>query len=158
MVAHKKGVLVCSVCKSTNVYTNTNESYGDSLTYLSKKVSEKLNRFVYYPAFFVDENLGLSEVFFAKFHERSKLVLKVEILCGDARNVDIIKFFSQLSFYCKDPILLGYPYGLIDADKFARISNEEASYLKTIFAVKGTKNEMILETFDLHSVLDRISY
>lgn len=83
----------------------------------------------------------------------SNIVLRVDIFKSMVKFVDITKFFSQVSFFCNDPILLGYPYGLIDADKFARISNDETDYLKNIFLANYNK-----KSIDLHNLLDKIEY
>jgi hypothetical protein len=154
-VANKKGVLVCAVSKSTTVYTNSEHTSDELLISLSNKIGFK--RFVYTSVFSIDSDTHFAEIYFAKFHERSLIVLRVELFKDAASCVDVTKLFSQIAFFCKDPILLGYPYGLIDADKFARIGNDEASYLRTIFLVKSSKGN-IDNSSDLHSILDNISY
>ena len=67
----------------------------------------------------------------------------------------------MLSANCKDPVFIGYPYGLIEADKNARISNQEKDMLLTLFSTKFGKDwERIKESLsniDAHEILDNIS-
>ena len=59
-----------------------------------------------------------------------------------------------------DPVFIGYPYGLVEADRIARISNQEKESLKTMFLVKlRNKNiEKYLSSVNAHEILDRISF
>jgi len=67
---------------------------------------------------------------------------------------------NTLANYCTDPIFIGYPYGLVEADRIARISNHEKGSLKTMFLVKLiNKNiEKYLSSVNAHEILDRISF
>ena len=66
----------------------------------------------------------------------------------------------MIAFNAKDPVFLGYPYGLIEADKFARCQENEKDYLKTRFIQKTTKDykkiKQILNTNKAHDLLDNI--
>ena len=71
------------------------------------------------------------------------------------------RVISTLAFNSKDPVFLGYPFGLIYADKFARVSNQEREYLRTTLKSKlsgGVLKE--IESYEnslgAHGVLDRI--
>jgi len=59
-----------------------------------------------------------------------------------------------------DPVFLGYPYGLVEADRFARVTNEELDYLKTRFMSKAGKwyKELVpyLNALNSHEILDNI--
>ncbi len=102
-----------------------------------------------------------SKVFFAKLHNRSDYIFKVELL-DVALDVDVPSFLSLLSSNSKDPVFLGYPYGLIEADMFARVSNKEQETLKVSFASKAGKDWNLLDSLskssDAHHILDRIRY
>lgn len=147
--ANSKKVLVCAVSKTTNVYTNSELQYNEALIFKSNNIK----RFVYYPCIISNDVSHDAEIYFAKLHEKSNLVLRIELFKDDAKDVDITKFFSQVSFFAKDPIFLGYPYGLIDADKYARITNEETEFLKTIFLFRTNKEKQ-----DVHAILDKMSF
>ena len=79
----------------------------------------------------------------------------------DLSNENINNTVSALKQNSKDPVFLGYPYGLIEADKFARISNNEAEYLRMTFVAKACKSfdkiKQHLNALNAHSILDNIS-
>ncbi|MFA6089177.1 MAG: DNA double-strand break repair nuclease NurA [Candidatus Woesearchaeota archaeon] len=147
-ISIKHNILVCAIAKSTNVYTNTDSSYDKLLISLTDK-----KRFVYFPSIEIKNTKHPAKIYFAKLHEKSDIVLRIELFKSQANKIDITKYFSQVAFFAKDPTLLGYPYGLIDADKFARLSNEEANYLRTIFEIKTN-----LKQQDIHALLDKMSF
>jgi len=65
-----------------------------------------------------------------------------------------------VSKHSTDPIFLGYPYGFIDVDRHARVTNKEVDYYRTILLAKsGDFESMIhssLKPIDAHSILDNI--
>ncbi len=58
-------------------------------------------------------------------------------------------------------MFIGYPYGLIDVDREARISNKEIEFLKTQFMIKLGKDwekvKQAMTTNNAHEILDSIS-
>src|SRR3989344_2115919 len=102
---------------------------------------------------------GDIELFLTKLRSKSKHIFKVEI-CG------ISSFskeapFSLLRKNASDPVFYGYPYGLIEADRFARISKKEASSLQMSFRAKAgssfSRLEPYLNALNAHEILDKIS-
>jgi hypothetical protein len=95
-------------------------------------------------------------VYAAKLNKNSKHVFRIDISNGRIANAA-----SALKQNSRDPVFLGYPYGLIDADRLARISNNEAEHLRMMFIAKAGKNfEKIkahLNSLNAHSILDSIS-
>lgn len=96
-----------------------------------------------------------AEIFFAKMHEKSKHVFRFEIYKKQKDYAAIV--LSGLSACSADPVFLGYPYGMIDADSFARISNAEKGHYRTIISTKLGRHLSSLSE-DAHGILDRISY
>lgn len=90
-------------------------------------------------------------VAFAKFHEKSRHIFRV-----DAPNVESFNSVPLLLLNSQDPSFLGYPYGLIDADKFAQVTKEEIAQLKLRFAIKSKELFGSLErSLDAHDILNR---
>jgi|FLOH01.1.fsa_nt_gi hypothetical protein len=93
---------------------------------------------------------------FAKLHPKSKYVFKIDLINGDFNTV-----CYNLSENSKDPVFIGYPYGLIDVDREARISNKEIEFLKTQFMIKLGKDwekvKQAMTTNNAHEILDSIS-
>lgn len=81
----------------------------------------------------VDRTLPFHQarVYFAKLHPTTTYVFRTELYQNMKAHAS--SFFSTLSFYAQDPVFLGYPYGMIVADKFARVSREEARLRRTEF-------------------------
>ena len=88
--------------------------------------------------------------------ELTKLVVE----CSSNQKMKAEEAINELTGNCTDPIFIGYPYGLIEADKVARISNNEKESLKTMFLIKlKSKNiEKYLNSANAHEILDRISF
>ena len=85
---------------------------------------------------------------FVKLNDNAKHVFRFE-------GVDCLPYLVE---NCKDALFLGYPYGLLLADKLARISNEEKNSLKMKFLL-DTKNKEIAEylfTQNAHNILDNL--
>lgn len=66
------------------------------------------------------------------------------------------KILSYLIPNCRDALFLGYPYGLIFADKMARVSNEEKKSLQVNFLFRKENKDIAeyLTTSDAHEILD----
>ena len=95
-------------------------------------------------------------LYFIKLHKNSKYVFRLDYPKND---LDVL--LSLLIENSKDPIFLGYPYGLIEADKFARVSKKEAEILKLNIKTKLKKDykeiEPHLNSMNSHYILDNIS-
>lgn len=90
-------------------------------------------------------------VAFAKLHYKSRHIFRV-----DSPNANSLSALSSLLENSTDPAFLGYPYGLIDADKFAQVSNDEAAQLKVRFALKSKEVFGSLErALNAHDVLNQ---
>ncbi len=86
---------------------------------------------------------------FVKLHKDSKHVFRYE---GNSQ------LLPALQQNATDALFLGYPYGLILADKLARVSNAEKNNLKLKFCLNKQNKELLkyLSTSDSHDILDRL--
>ena len=93
-----------------------------------------------------------------KLHKSSNYLFRFEVF--KESRYDLNELLSILVENSKDPIFLGYPYGMILADKFARISNREKEYLQALFQGKAGKQfkriSSYLTSLNAHDVLDNI--
>jgi len=152
--ASSKNVIVCGLSKTTSLMTDKGNSVRNSLN--------KFNfpgRWYYNPVAEIKSNDHRADMSFVKLHDKAKYIFRFEIYKEQRKKLDSV--ISLLATNCKDPIFVGYPYGLIEADKNARISNNEKAMMQTFFSVKFGKDwEKIKETLtsvDAHEILDRIS-
>ncbi len=95
-----------------------------------------------------NNNLG-----FTKLHKNSKYTFRFDVFNLDK---DILsKIFSLLSENAKDPVFLGYPFGLVEADLFARVSNHELNQFKIRFAAKFNP-ESLESALNAHDILNTL--
>lgn len=90
-----------------------------------------------------------NKIYFVKLHEKAKHVFRFE---GNPKAIPLLLANS------KDALFLGYPYGLILADKFARVSNEEKNSLIMNFLLRVENKEIAeyLNATNAHDILDRL--
>lgn len=152
--AMEKNIIICGLSKTTTLMTDKGNSIPNALNKFNIE-----GKWFYNPVVEIKSNEHKAEMAFVKLHERSKYIFRFEIYKEQKENLkDVV---CLLADNCKDPVFVGYPYGLIDADRNARISNNEKDMLKTFFSVKFGKDwEKIKETLtsvDAHEILDKIS-
>jgi len=137
-----KDKVVCGLSKTTELLTKK----GSSVSAFLNKLSEK--KTWYYSA---------KEFFFIKLHENTKYVFRLDMM--QKNKIDGVLYLLKEN--SKDPIFLGYPYGLIEADRFARVSKNQKKILQLELEMKLKKDfrELLpyLAATDAHDILDNIS-
>lgn len=132
-----KNISLLSISKTCRLCTDS----GSSALFVLEKLAPSGSWF-----YFAGGNVA-----FAKLHQNSKHIFRV-----DVQNVESLNSLPCLIENSKDPSFLGYPYGLIDADKFAQVSKEEISQLKLRFAIKSKELFGSLErSLDAHDILNK---
>ncbi len=86
---------------------------------------------------------------FMKLHPQAKHIFRVD------GNKEVLPHLLENS---ADALFLGYPYGLMLADKFARVSNEEKKSLMTNFLLRKENKEIAeyLNAVNAHEILDNL--
>jgi len=89
------------------------------------------------------------KTYFVKLHELAKHVFRFE------GNPEVLLHLLNNS---RDALFLGYPYGLILADKLARVSNEEKKSLRMNFLLRKENKEIreYLNATNAHEILDNL--
>lgn len=96
---------------------------------------------------------------FAKLHSLADHIFRVEITPPITPEIIL-----QLSEQSKDPVFLGYPYGLILCDQLARVSNHEKELLSVKLRTtlhmghSAAQFEKSFASTNAHSILDSIQY
>ena len=149
----KNNVILTSVSKTTSLFTDD----GNSLSFVLDKISP-LQSWHYHPIAEISNSNHKAEMYFVKFHDKSKHIFRFEIFNRQKEKAEGI--INELASNCVDPIFIGYPYGLVEADRVARVSNNEKESLKTMFLVKlRNKNiEKYMNSANAHEILDKISF
>ncbi len=142
--------VVASVAKTCSLLTDT-----------GLPVTTALNRegtWAYHPIALNHNQLHKADIAFAKLHAASKHVLRVEIARACAGKLEEV--LCCLAHESRDVSFPGYPYGLIKADKIARVSEQESALLKTQLQVRAGKNwaniQEQINSLNAHSLLDSL--
>lgn len=93
------------------------------------------------------------EMYIVKYHPSSNYAFRTEFY--REVEVDEEEVLAELAFQGKDPVFLGYPYGLVDADKKARVTDEEIDYLKNMCDNK--MKESFRDKINTRNAHDRLS-
>lgn len=117
----KKGVIICGLTKTSTLFTDAGTSLLGSVRNISENV--KFGKWyipVAVPKF--EDVKGM--IFVVKLHPQSEHVFRFEIFVDQYDELEeqqIDDVFSSLAANSNDLAMLGYPYGLIDADTHARV-------------------------------------
>jgi len=124
---------VCSVAKSSSLFTTSGNS--------PVVVLNRMGLPGCWSYFIEDDS------YFVKLHPWSKHVF---------RFMGHKEVLSLLIGNSKDALFLGYPYGLIAADRFARVSNSERNNLRISFLLRKENKEIseYLSAMNAHEILD----
>jgi len=137
--ADKKGVMVCGMSKTTRIITDTGSSVIAALNALAPE-----GEWVY-PA--------LPNISFAKLHKNASHIFRLDVF--DYKHLE--KILPLLKANSIDPCFLGYPYGMIEADRFARITHKEREQLRLVFMSKGgNRFRSFVASMDAHDDLNKI--
>ena len=147
-----KKIIIAAIAKTNSLLTDSGNAFS---TLLLEHCNE--GEWIYYPLVTEDANRYSLKRCMFRLHEKSKHVFKVEIVSS----VDEIKVLANiLKKNSVDPVFLGYPYGLIEADRFARVTKEELEYLRTkLLAASERGFKSMNKYFNLmnaHEILDNI--
>ena len=151
--AKENNITVSGLSKTTTLMTDKGNSISNALN--------KFNidgKWIYHPVVDITSNNHEADMAFVKLHEQSKYIFRFEIYKEQKEKIS--QTIDLISNNCKDSVFIGYPYGLIEADRNARISNQEKQMMLTLFSTKLGKDwEKIKESLtsiDAHEILDNI--
>lgn len=149
----KNDVLLSALSKTSSLFTDN----GNLLSAVLEGIST-FNPWFYHPIAEISSLNHKAEMFFVKLHEKSKHIFRLEIFNRQKSNAEEI--IGILAGNCSDPIFIGYPYGMVEADKIARISHNEKESLKArfLFRLQDKNIEKYLSSKNAHDILDKISF
>lgn len=122
-----------------------------------RNISEGIDRerWYYHPVADNSNPDHMGEISFVKYHPSSAYAFRTEFFREQEHDIDEI--LGNIAYQAQDPIFLGYPYGLVDADKKARVTDEEIEYLKNMGSNKmGTLAEHKVNSMNAHDLLSNI--
>jgi hypothetical protein len=152
--AESKNVIICGISKTTRLFTDA----GDSASAVVSSIAPE-GEWSYCNIAEINNEKHKADVCFVKLHAKSRYIFRFEIYKNQKEKLDSV--LSLLKQNAKDPVFLGYPYGLIEADKNARVSNNEAEYYRVMLMSKAGKDSSkimdYIKSVDAHSILDNIT-
>ena len=121
-----KGVIFAGISKTSTLFTTTGLSLLGAVQKLAEDYAVKGPWCLQIAK--VANVLHNAFIYVVKLHESARYVFRYEIYGEQARRMseeDFCRVTSALASNSKDISFPGYPYGLIDADNFARVSGDE---------------------------------
>ena len=80
----------------------------------------------------------------AKFHEKSSYIFRFEVLRDQFVKMEpheINSILSSLAANSQDVAMIGYPYGALDADRFAQVRMDEIGMYRRLVIAEMFKNQ-----------------
>jgi hypothetical protein len=163
--AKKNNVILLGLAKTSTLFTSTGFPLFAAIAELAEGSSFRNDAWYYYPIVDINQPDHRAEMYAVKLHSNSEYVFRLEVLKDQAKmmnKLEIEKYICALSECSKDACFPGYPYGLIDADRFARISGIETFGQNLQFLSCASSSGVLerlkrcLKTSDAHELLNKI--
>ncbi len=149
--AKRNGALFCGVAKTSHLYTTTGLPLVAAIGRLARENHIKAPGY-YENIVDITDPAHRADISFARLHARSQNTLRVEILKGQEGEKP--RIMSALAANSRDVSFPGYPYGLIDADKNARVSYGELDALRMLLLSEISKAKKFGEFKDFLAATD----
>lgn len=161
-VAKAKGVIITGLSKTSRLMTTNSQSLLGSIERYAR--SNLSHQEWYIPIAQISRDDHNAIIFIVKLNRNSNHAFRFEIMHDQyvkLKENEINEIFSQISKNSRDLTFPGYPYGLIDADHYARISDEEAKGYKVMFLSQIAKNSKVdsfasIHAVDAHDILNKL--
>lgn len=162
-IAIQKGVIVCGLAKTSRLITES----GDPLLARIAEIAEDVKFGRWYVK--VAEEVSPDDRGFmlaAKFHEKSPHVFRFEILREQFNELDpddLNSIMSSIVANSQDVAMIGYPYGAVDADRFAQVRMDELNMYRGFVLSEMLKKpewkkfQKYIASIRTHDVLNRVS-
>jgi hypothetical protein len=161
--AQKKRVLLSGLAKTSNLFTDSGMPLFSAVSIMANRNELNTKRWYYHPIVDIKAPDHRAVMLAVKLHPRSKHVFRFEILNSQAEDMhNFNDVTGLLARNANDLTFPGYPYGLIEADRIARVRDEEIEPIRIqlLSALSGLGSWSELEAFihatDAHSVIDEI--
>lgn len=157
--AKKNGVLFSGVSKTSHLYTTSGFPLVAAISRLARDA--KVTPPWYYENIVsITDPAHKADLNFAKLNASSGYVFRVEVLKGQEAGKQ--RVMSALAANSRDISFPGYPYGLVDADKSARVSYDETDAIRLLLFSEISKGKDfgkfgdLLAASDAHDFLNRM--
>ncbi|MGC9014338.1 MAG: DNA double-strand break repair nuclease NurA [Thermoproteota archaeon] len=138
--ANQKGVIVTGLSKTSHLFTTT----GLSLLGAVRKLADthEIHERWYYKVAEATSSDHNAVIFVTKLNQKAEYVFRYEVYRKqflEMNKGEIDEIFAQLAKNSQDVSFPGYPYGLIDADRFARVREHEVENFQVLLLSEISK-------------------
>ena len=157
------GVILAGLAKTSALFTSTGLSLIGSILKLAQQCELGNCKWGYYPVadgLNPEHGVRISAV---KLHEQSNHVFRFELSKRQVDGMgddDMSRILASLATNSRDSSFPGYPYGLVEADASARVTNEEAQTQRVLLLSEISRREITdkisrhMSASNAHDVLD----
>ncbi len=164
--ALKKNVYLTALAKTSRLLTNLGRSVSSVIwRFGQKKCSDQA--WYYYPIADIRNPDHKAEMYHVKFHASASRSFRFEIYKKQAKEMSISEkelIFKNIMANSNDIGFIGYPFGLIDVDKFSHVSKKEKPYHNTLFISEISKRENFqdfideVRGIDAHDIINKLRW
>ena len=165
-VAMKKGVVFTGLSKTSSLFTTTGYPLLSSINELAESTPLKDGSWYYHPIVKITHSDHPAEMFAVKLHDITEYVFRFEILRDqfqDMSSKEVESVIGALAVNARDIGFPGYPYGLVEADRLARVTSHERNSQEVQFmsasASAGIWDALLrhVKCVDAHSILNKLA-
>lgn len=166
----EKGVIFAGLSKTSSLPSSTGLSLISSVQRFADECGIQFKTWCYGPLFRTYKESHKAVVMAIKLNKNADRIFRFEIYEEEKMeneellSNEILKIVSSLIPNSNDIRFAGYPYGLYDADRWARVKNEEILAYETLLKSEISKNGAwskivpLLKSNDSHSRLDLLNH
>ncbi len=161
--ARKKGVVVAGVSKTSRLVTSTSMPLLIAVTIQHEmNFGELREPWYYHPVAVPKSERCYGDIYVCHLHPSSGYTFRMDVVPTTLNHLDMKDLFRIISYHSQDLSFLGYPYGLIDADRHARISDDEGESMRFVAESMfhrlgaGRTSKMYSSSVDAHEKLDNM--
>jgi hypothetical protein len=164
-MAIDKKVIFLGLSKTSTLFTTTGFPLLAAISELSEDTRFTDTSWYYYPIVDIEQPDHRAEMYVVRLQPSSEYVFRLEFLKEQAQDLsktELEKYIFALSKNAVDASFPGYPYGLIDADMFARVTSSEKMgqnlQLLSCASSTGVLNRLkkCLKATDAHDFLNKL--
>lgn len=165
----KKQATFTGLSKTSRIYTNTGLSLLGAVQQLAEERDVEYPTWYYHPVAEVASKEWMrrhrAEIFLVKLNPDAQRVFRFEIFKDQARELlreGVEELLSSLAANSRDIGFAGYPYGLLDADVNARVSQQDAKTYRAMVLSEISRQgkwenfARHIRASDAHQVLDTL--
>ena len=163
--AVRKGVVVCGLAKTTTLTTADNRPLVHRASEVAKSAGLGAKRwFVRIGERATANDMGYTII--AKLHEKSRYAFRLGVLAEQYWTMgrgEVESVLASMAANSRDIAMPGYPYGAIDADRFAKVRMREASMYRNMLDAElmrrpgGADIAAQIRTMSAHQLLNRVT-